>query len=69
MRLDEFHTVLCPVEGCEKKATVHRSMPAGFTGLCPCQAARLQLRWAQTADYNRIPYLVVLEEPKKRRKG
>lgn len=69
MKLDEFYTVPCPVGGCEKKATVHRSMPAGYTGLCPCQAVWLQLGWSTTADYNRVPYLVVVpEEPKRRRR-
>lgn len=69
MKLGDLYTVPCPVEGCEKKVTVHRSMPAGYTGLCPCQAVRLQLRWAQTADYDRVPYLVVPEEPRRRRRG
>ncbi len=70
MKLDEFYTVPCPVEGCEKKVTVHRSMPVGYTGLCPCRAVSLQLGWGYTiADYNRVPYLVVVpEEPKKRRR-
>ena len=66
MKLDEFYTVPCPVEGCEKKATVHRSMPDGYTGLCSCQAAWLRLGWSTTA--HRIPYLVVPEEPKRRRR-
>lgn len=70
MNLDDLYTLTCPVAGCEKKVTVHRSMPAGYTGLCPCQAAWLRLGWATTADYNRVPYLgVVPEEPKKRRRG
>ncbi len=71
MKLDEFYTLTCPVEGCEGKVTVRRSMPDGYMGFCSCEEMRLlQLRWAQTADYNRVPYLVVVpEEPKKRRRG
>ena len=68
MKLDEFYTVPCPVEGCGGKVTV-RSMPHGYTGLCPCQAVWLRLGWATTVNYNRIPYLVVVpEEPTQRRR-
>ncbi len=69
MKLDEFYTVPCPVEGCEKKATVCRSMPDGYTGLCPCRAVRLRVGWAHTAGYDRVPYLVVVPEEPKRRRG
>ena len=69
MKLDEFYTLTCPVEGCEGKVTVRGSMPAGYTGLCPCRAVRLRVGWAHTTDYNRVPYLVVVPEEPKRRRG
>ncbi|WP_244362241.1 hypothetical protein [Thermus brockianus] len=63
-------SVRCPAEGCRRTITVSESLPGGYIAYCPCQAVRLRLGWSTTADYNRVPYLVVVpEEPKRRRRG
>ncbi|UZX16541.1 hypothetical protein KQ693_05795 [Thermus sp. PS18] len=64
-RLYEAH---CPAEGCERTIAVSEDLPGGYIAYCPCRAVKVRLGWSATATYDRVAYLVLVSEGKRKRR-